>query len=164
MRHVNDFPIVQNSDLAYVLLRLHLMNWVIIILLIFLIVGMASILHAQTVSSDHAPKVERLQNSIIIPHDVNEVEKDGQRSWEYKEIRIPDKGQVFTEIDATTAVKSQQDKQTAADDAAALLATLSYKDVDAHVDTTFAALSIAQRTSLKKLYKAVLYLLKEQQE
>lgn len=131
--------------------------------LVYFIASMVSLCHAQTVSSDRSPKVERLQNSIIVPYDVKKVDKEGATSWEYKEIRIPDKGQVFTAADAIVAVKVREEKQTAADDAAALLAALSYKDVDAHVDATFAALSAGQRASLKKLYKAVLYLVKEQQ-
>ena len=41
-----------------------------------------------------------------------------------------------------------------------LIENLTYADIDNHIDTVFAGLSVAQRASLKKLYKAVLFLLK----
>ena len=41
-----------------------------------------------------------------------------------------------------------------------LVASLSYADVATHVNTTFSGLSVAQRNSLIKLYRVVLYLAK----
>jgi len=41
-----------------------------------------------------------------------------------------------------------------------LVASLSYADVATHVNTTFSGLSVAQRSSLIKLYRVVLYMAK----
>jgi len=41
-----------------------------------------------------------------------------------------------------------------------LLDNLTYSDLDDHIDTVFSNLNTAQKNSLKKLYKAVFYLLK----
>jgi hypothetical protein len=41
-----------------------------------------------------------------------------------------------------------------------LVASLSYDDIVTHVNTTFSGLSVAQRNSLIKLYRVVLYLAK----
>ncbi len=46
--------------------------------------------------------------------------------------------------------------------AKSLVETLTYSAVLTHIDTVFSGLSAAQRTSLKKLYCAVLYLAKKQ--
>jgi hypothetical protein len=40
------------------------------------------------------------------------------------------------------------------------IGSLSWTEVDEHIDSAFSALSTAQKTSLKKLYKSVLGLIK----
>jgi len=40
------------------------------------------------------------------------------------------------------------------------ISVMSYSQIDTHIDDTFSGLSTAQRNSLKKLYKAVLVLIK----
>ncbi len=42
-----------------------------------------------------------------------------------------------------------------------IIQNLSYADIGTHIDTVFAALTTAQKNSLKKLYRAVLYLAKK---
>ncbi len=41
------------------------------------------------------------------------------------------------------------------------ISTMTYGQIDTHIDNVFAGLSAAQKTSLKKLYKAVLALIKQ---
>lgn len=40
------------------------------------------------------------------------------------------------------------------------ISAMSFAQIDTHIDTVFSALTVAQKTSLKKLYKAVLGLIK----
>ena len=42
-----------------------------------------------------------------------------------------------------------------------LVQNLTYSDIDTHIDTVFGSLTTAQKNSLKKLYKAVLFLAKD---
>ena len=41
-----------------------------------------------------------------------------------------------------------------------LVSSLTYNDIDSHIETVFGNLNVAQQNSLKKLYKAVLYSIK----
>lgn len=45
---------------------------------------------------------------------------------------------------------------------AQMVTALSFEDIDSNIDTVFGGLNKAQRTSLKQLYKVVLYLAKKQ--
>jgi hypothetical protein len=130
--------------------------------IVFAVLSIGSICNAASmVTSDHYPKVERLQNQIIIPYQIREFEKDGTRGWEYYEHRVPDAGQTPNETDALGSALAE--RVTMRDEALALLNDLKYSDVDKHVDNVFTSLTAAQKTSLKRLYKAVLYLLKERE-
>lgn len=42
-----------------------------------------------------------------------------------------------------------------------LISSLTYNDIDDHIETVFDNLNVAQQNSLKKLYKVVLYLVKK---
>jgi hypothetical protein len=42
-----------------------------------------------------------------------------------------------------------------------LVNSLTYSDIDTHIDNVFGSLNTAQKNSLKKLYKAVLFLAKD---
>ena len=66
---------------------------------------------------------------------------------------------VSTHPDFPTA--SGEERETMVADAKALIANLSYADIDAHIETIFSNLSVVQKASLKKLYKATLFLLKK---
>jgi hypothetical protein len=113
----------------------------------------------QKATSDHYPGIEHLQDQIIIPYQINEFEKDGMKGWEYYEHRIPVSGQVPE--DAAAFVIELESKIIMQNEALSLLSDLKYPDIDKHIDQAFASLSTIQKTSLKRLYKAVLYLLKE---
>lgn len=52
----------------------------------------------------------------------------------------------------------RQDMITAAKD---MIASLSFSDIDDHIDMVFGNLSTVQKNSLKKLYKATLFLLRK---
>lgn len=62
--------------------------------------------------------------------------------------------QSFNPADVETEMTQVEEKL-------AQIAQMSYAQIDAHVDNTFGGLSVAQRTSLKKLYKCVLALIKQ---
>jgi len=52
-------------------------------------------------------------------------------------------------------------EQSAVEEKLAEIAAMDYSQIDSHIDDTFGGLSNAQKTSLKKLYKAVLALIKQ---
>lgn len=52
-------------------------------------------------------------------------------------------------------------EQSIAEERLAEIAQMSYAQIDTHVDSTFSDLSVAQRSSLKKLYRGVLALIKQ---
>lgn len=52
-------------------------------------------------------------------------------------------------------------EQSAVEEKLAEIAAMSYEQIDTHIDNTFGNLNAAQKTSLKKLYKAVLALIKQ---
>lgn len=47
-------------------------------------------------------------------------------------------------------------------DTVAFIGGLTYDQIDAHIDTVFGALNAAQKTSLKRLYRVVLFLCKRE--
>ena len=60
----------------------------------------------------------------------------------------------------TEAVEGVAVERTAAQEKLAQISTMSYAQIDTHIDATFGGLSTAQKACLKTLYKAVLALIK----
>ena len=61
---------------------------------------------------------------------------------------------------STAAVEGVATERTAAQEKLAQISTMSYSQIDTHIDATFGGLSTAQKACLKTLYKAVLALIK----
>jgi len=97
--------------------------------------------------SDSAPaEITRSRGKIYLNYDVDQVERDGKTVWRYKYREYDDK------ISEREAGKINAGIES--------LSGLDFDDIDSHIDSTFSALSPAQKASLKKLYKAVLGLIK----
>jgi hypothetical protein len=71
-----------------------------------------------------------------------------------------------TEQEMTAAKRAEADRivenRAMKTDAAAFISGLTYGQIDSHIDTAFGTLNAAQKTSLRRLYKAVLWLVKTQ--
>ena len=114
---------------------------------------MCLILSATCLASDDSfseeyPVAKRLQGAVLYPYDIQEITDENGTHYQYKVLRMRD--------------DTEQSQMQA--DIVDLVSNLSYADIDNHIDNVYGSLSVAQKASLKKLYKAVLYLLKQDTE
>ena len=113
------------------------------------------------VQSKTYPDITRSKKEKIVrvPCNVEEVVIDKETAYQYDEFVFVDYNH---DIDDTThwnarAVESDGLLTSAKDFAN----NLTFADVNNHIDTVFSNLADSQKTSLKKLYIAVLFLLKK---
>jgi hypothetical protein len=85
----------------------------------------------------------------------------------YVEIEPPiTKAKVLTAINSDQTILTLEEAPDVVDDNDVINARLdeigqmTWEEIDTHIDTVFSGLSVAQRTSLKRLYKCVLALIK----
>jgi hypothetical protein len=108
------------------------------------------------------PSKEWTLHCVEVPGSQLVTMKFNQKKW-----LIDDAGtyRVMTveEIEAyKTAQKADQlENRELRASAKQLVQSLTYSDINTHIDTVFGALTTAQKNSLKKLYKAVLFLAKD---
>ena len=102
-------------------------------------------------------------------YNIQEVQKDEGTFYQYNYVTIkgtPTRMKVLNAIAEaesstnTEAVEGVATERTAAQEKLAQISTMSYAQIDTHIDATFSGLSTAQKACLKTLYKAVLALIK----
>jgi len=124
------------------------------------------------------PTIQKIApNSYYYNYNIQEVQKDpdgdgpmeAEMFYQYNYVTIkgkPSKLKVLNAIaeaesnTATVAVEGVAIERTTVLEKLAAISAMTYTQIDTHIDNTFSNLSTAQKTSLKKLYKAVLALIK----
>lgn len=134
---------------------------------------------AETAESKSSPPIIQkiAPNSYYYNYNIQEIQKDpdgdgpmeAETFYQYNYVTIqgkPTKLKVLNAIaeaessTATVAIENVATERTAAQDKLAQISAMTYTQIDTHIDNTFSNLSTAQKDSLKKLYKAVLALIK----
>ncbi|MBW2342492.1 MAG: hypothetical protein JRF53_00505 [Deltaproteobacteria bacterium] len=129
-------------------------------------------------SKSSPPTIQKIApESYYYNYNIQEIQKDpdgdgpmeAETFYRYNYVTIqgkPSKLKVLNAIaeaessTATVAIEGVATDRTTAQDKLAQISAMTYAQIDTHVDSTFSALSTAQKSSLKKLYKAVLALIK----
>jgi len=112
------------------------------------------------VQSKTYPEITRSKKERIVrvPHNIDEIIVDEETIYQYGEQIYPDDGHDIADTDYWNARAAESDSLL--ESAKDLVISLTYDQIDNHIDTVFSSLAVDQKASLKKLYKAVLYLLK----
>lgn len=113
------------------------------------------------IQSKTYPKITRSKKEGIVrvPCNVEEVIIDEETSYKYDEYIFPvDEHDIGDTAHWNAKAMENESLLTSAKD---LANNLTYDQVDTHIDTVFGSLNTAQKTSLKKLYKTFLFLLKK---
>jgi len=149
----------------------------IITVLIFLIPTSASA--AKTAESKTSPPaIQKIASGVhYYNYNIQEIQKDpdgdgpmeAETFYRYNYVLIKGKP---TKLKVLDAIAEAESSTSAADienvathrseamNKLAEISAMSYSQLDTHIDDTFSGLSAAQKNSLKKLYKAVLALIK----
>ena len=145
----------------------------------FILLLSPSIVIAKTVESKTSPPaIQKIApNSYYYNYNIQEIQKDpdgvgplpAETFFQYNYVLIagkPTRQKVLDAIKAAESTKSPMAveavaaNRTVALERLAEISSMSYSQIDTHIDNVFGGLSAAQKTSLKKLYKAVLALIK----
>ena len=146
----------------------------------FILLLSPSIVIAKTAESKNSPPViqQIAPNSYYYNYNIQEIQKDPDGAgsmpvetfYQYNYVLItgkPTRQKVLDAIKAAESTKSPMAveavaaNRTVALERLAEISSMSYSQIDTHIDNVFGGLSAAQKTSLKKLYKAVLALIKQ---
>lgn len=127
----------------------------------------SSIAFAIPASSDSEPaRLTKCRGVTQYAYNIQEV--NGTWEWDYVEI-----SGTVTEVKIKEAMRLEKNadqsfdsadieiEMTQVEERLAQIAQMSYAQIDAHIENTFGGLSVAQKASLKKLYKCVLALIKQ---
>jgi len=151
-----------------------------IIMAIVMSIGMLMTANAaQALTAESSESPDRLvpsRGKIMYNYNIQEVERDvdgdgtprSVYQYDYVIINPPaSKGKILEALrkaknaDQDFSPADVETEQTAVEEKLAEISGMTYAQIDAHIDNTFAGLSAAQKASLKKLYKAVLALIKQ---
>ena len=118
-------------------------------------------------SSDTEPAV-LTESRGVTQYAFNIQEVNGTWEWDYVEIegtvtkaKIKEVLRLVKNDDQSLDLADIATEQALIEEQLARIAQMSYAGIDDHINSTFSGLSTAQKTSLKKLYKCVLALIKQ---
>jgi len=150
----------------------------IITVLIFLIPASALAAAKTAESKTSPPVIQKIAPGMhYYNYNIQEIQKDPdgdgpletETFYQYNYVVIKDKLTKLKVLDAiaeaesstsTADIENVATHRSEAMNKLAEISAMSYSQIDTHIDDTFSGLSTAQRNSLKKLYKAVLALIK----
>jgi hypothetical protein len=150
-----------------------------IIMAIVLSIGMLMTANAaQALTAESSESPDRLvpsRGKIMYNYNIQEVERDAdgdgtpETIYRYNYVIVDPPATKQKILDAIGQTKTDTEfdsadletEQDAVMQRLAEISQMSYTQIDAHIDNTFSGLSEAQKASLKKLYKAVLALIKQ---
>lgn len=136
----------------------------LVLMLIFSMTGNSWSL--QATSGTEPERLTRSRGVTQYAYNIQEV----NGAWEYDYVEIEGKVTAAKIKEAMRLEKNADQpfdpadveiEQSTAEEKLAEIAQMSYAEIDTHVDNAFSDLSVAQRSSLKKLYKGVLALIKQ---
>jgi len=138
----------------------------ILIALSLIFISSIPVFSMQASSNIEPARLTKCRGVTQFAYNIQEV--NGTWEWDYVEIqgkvtkaKIKEAMRLAKNEDQVFDPANVEIEQTQVDKKLAQIAQMSYAQIDTHVDNTFSDLSVAQRNSLKKLYKCVLALVKQ---
>lgn len=146
-----------------------------LLLVIAIILLIPAFAYARSAESSVEPnRLQKSRGKILYRYNIEQVEvnMDGQTEtmWQYDEVIIDPpatKGKILEALrkaknaDQSFEPADVETEQDAVEEKLAEISAMSYAQIDTHIENTFGGLSAGQKASLKKLYKAVLALIKQ---